>query len=78
MATSLERRPRDGRRKREVLAYVRSELDAHGEVPSYGMIARALHMGERCHVNRVVKLLEAEGRLARVGEGRVRRIRWVQ
>lgn len=68
-------KPRDGYRKRQVLAYVRAELDAHGEVPSYGMIARALHMSERYHVGRVVKRLEAEGKLARAGEGRTRRIR---
>lgn len=68
-------RPRDGYRKRQVLDYVRTELDATGEPPSYGMIARALHMSERYHVGRVVKRLEAEGKLARVGEGRTRRIR---
>ena len=69
--------PRDGYRKRQVLAYVRAELDANGEPPSYGMIARALHMSERYHVCRVVKRLEAEGKLARIGEGRTRRIRMV-
>jgi hypothetical protein len=41
------------------------------------MIARALHMSERYHVCRVVKRLEAEGKLARIGEGRTRRIRMV-
>ena len=69
--------PRDGYRKRQVLAYVRAELDANGEPPSYGMIALALHMSERYHVCRVVKRLEAEGKLARIGEGRTRRIRMV-
>lgn len=67
----------DGCRKRQVLAYVRAQLDATGYPPSYGMIARALHMSEKRDINRIVKRLEAEGRLARVGEGRTRRIRIV-
>ncbi len=65
----------NGFRKRQVLAYIRAEIAATGNPPSYGMIERECHMSGRNKVGVVIKRLEAEGKLARIGSGRVRRIR---
>lgn len=64
-----------GRRKRQVLEYVATCIERDGRAPSYNMIERDLRMTNRANVHQVVKSLERDGCLRRVGEGRVRRIR---
>ena len=68
----------NGYRERQVLTYIRAEIAATGNPPSYGMIERECHMSGRNKVSVVIKRLEAKGKIARVGTGRVRRIRVVQ
>lgn len=64
-----------GRRKRQVLAYIETVIDRDGQAPSYGMIMDELGMTNRGNVHQVVKSLERDGCIRRVGAGRVRRIR---
>jgi SOS-response transcriptional repressor LexA len=64
-----------GRRKRQVLAYIEKVINRDGIAPSYGMIERDLGMTNRGTVYQVVKSLERDGCIRRVGNGRVRRIR---
>jgi SOS-response transcriptional repressor LexA len=67
--------PRQGRRKVQVLDYVHRTVASEGQPPSYGMICQELGIGTRTEVCRYVRQLEKEGHLARVGRGKVRRIR---
>lgn len=64
-----------GRRKAQVLDYVETVYHRDGQAPSYGMIERDLRMTNRATVHQVIKSLERDGCLYRVGAGRVRRIR---
>lgn len=64
-----------GRRKIQVLEYVERIIDRDGQAPSYNMIERDLKMTNRANVHQVIKSLERDGCLRRVGAGRVRRIR---
>lgn len=62
-------------RKFEILDYVHGIIADEGVAPSYGMICTALNIRTRTEVCRYVRQLEGEGKLKRVGNGRVRRIR---
>lgn len=64
-----------GYRGRQVLAFVRNCMDEEGQAPSYTMIRDELGFNDRAEVCRVVERLEYRGLIARVGNGRVRRIR---
>jgi SOS-response transcriptional repressor LexA len=68
-------RGRPAIRQAQVLNYVQSIFADQGHPPSYGMICTALGIRSRTEVSRIVGRLEAAGFLARVGMGRVRRIR---
>lgn len=64
-----------GRRKIQLLEYVERTIDEDGRAPSYGMICDELGIRNRSDVNRIVKRLEKDGCLRRVGAGKVRRLR---
>ncbi len=64
-----------GYRGHQVLDFVRSSLAVQGDVPSYGAIRDALGFSANADVCRVVARLERRGLLARVGQGRQKRIR---
>jgi SOS-response transcriptional repressor LexA len=68
-------RGRPAIRQAQVLNYVQSIFADQGHPPSYGMICTALGINSRQEVSRIVARLESVGLLARVGHGRVRRIR---
>jgi SOS-response transcriptional repressor LexA len=75
---ALRRAPRElGYRGVQVLAYVRSTIEADGTAPSYAMIRDALDFCDEAGVCRVIHILERRGLLRRVGTGRVRRLRLV-
>lgn len=71
----LNANPRQGRRKVQVLDYVHRTVASDGQPPSYGMICQELGIGTRTEVWKIVRSLERDGHLKRVGAGRVRRIR---
>lgn len=76
---SLKRQSRANRalgyRGFQVLAYVRSTIATDGRAPSYDMIADATGIRSRAKVCEVVARLERRGLVARVGAGRIRRLR---
>jgi SOS-response transcriptional repressor LexA len=75
---ALRRAPRElGYRGVQVLALIRSTIEAEGRAPSYAMIRDALGFMHEKHVSRVVQRLEGRGLVRRVGAGRIRRIRLV-
>lgn len=73
--TQREKNPRRTRRKMMVLDYIRTTIASDGQPPSYGMICEALNIGTRTEVHMIIKRLEADRLVSRVGSGRVRRIR---
>ena len=64
-----------GFRGYQVLAYVQATIEADGRAPSYGMIRDELGLESKGHVANIVRRLEKRGVIARVGAGRVRRLR---
>lgn len=69
------KRGRPAIRQAQVLNYAQSIMASEGYPPSYGMICIALGINSRQEVSRIVARLEAAGLLARIGSGKVRRIR---
>lgn len=70
MMTYTRRDPRN-----HILRYVHEVIDRDGIAPSYGMICRDVGFNTRQEVAKYVRQLEDQGKLRRVGHGRVRRIR---
>jgi SOS-response transcriptional repressor LexA len=76
MKTAQRRAPRElGYRGVQVLAYVRETIANDGQAPSYGMICNELGINTKGEVSQIVAALERRALVARVGDGRVRRIR---
>jgi SOS-response transcriptional repressor LexA len=68
-------RGRPATRRNQALGFIETTLRNDGVAPSYGMICAALGIRTRQEVSRIVGHLEREGKLSRVGRGKVRRIR---
>lgn len=71
----MNNRGRPARRQAQMLDYVRSTISSEGIAPSYGMICEKLGIATRSEVCRIVTALERDGKLKRVGRGKVRRLR---
>lgn len=66
-----------GYRARQVLEYIRTQIDERGISPSYVEIRDALGLDSKSSVHRIVISLEGRGYVARVGNrwaGRGRRV----
>lgn len=68
-------RGRPAHRRRELLAYVKDTVRTKGVAPSYDEIRADLKISSRGEVRRIVCRLEQDGKLSRVGKGRVRRLK---
>lgn len=67
-------RGRPARRQAQTLDYVRTTIRSDGIAPSYGMICESLGIATRSEVCRIVTALERDGKLKRIGRGKVRRL----
>lgn len=66
-----------GYRMVQILEYIRATIDVDGIAPSYGMIRDEFGFASKGKVADYIRRLEKYGLIARVGSGRVRRIRLV-
>lgn len=68
-------RGRPAIRRKQVLGFIEQTLKRDGVAPSYGMICEGTGIRTRDDVCKIVARLERDGKLSRVGRGKVRRIR---